>query len=58
MEYRVKWEIDIEADNALHAARQAREIQLDRNSWATVFEMQDSAGRFETVVLEMESGKV
>ena len=37
--YRVKWEIDIEADSPRQAAVKALEIQRDRNSMATVFEV-------------------
>ncbi len=35
--YRVKWEIDIEADTAQEAAQQALDIQRDAESTATVF---------------------
>ncbi len=35
--YKVMWEIDISADSPEEAARRAREIQLDPESWATVF---------------------
>lgn len=37
--YRVKWEIDIEADSALKAAQEALEIQRDKDSIATVFKV-------------------
>jgi hypothetical protein len=37
--YRVKWEIDIEADSLRQAAVKALEIQRDPNSTATVFEV-------------------
>ena len=37
--YRVRWEIDIEADSPRQAAVKALEIQRDRNSMATVFEV-------------------
>jgi hypothetical protein len=37
--YRVAWEIDIKADSVKDAAEQARKIQLDPNSTATVFTM-------------------
>jgi len=39
IEYRVKWEIDIEADNDLEAARIALDIQRDSGSDATIFEV-------------------
>lgn len=38
-DYTVKWEINIEADSAEDAARQALEIQRDPESQATVFEV-------------------
>ena len=37
--YRVKWEIDIEADSPRQAAIEALKIQRDPNSLATVFEV-------------------
>jgi len=37
--YRVKWEIDIDADSPRQAALEALKIQRDRNSMATVFEV-------------------
>jgi hypothetical protein len=37
--YRLKWEIDIEADDPVAAAKQARATQLDPNSTAVVFEV-------------------
>jgi hypothetical protein len=36
------WEIDIEADSAEEAAKEARRIQLDPKSWATLFSVCDS----------------
>lgn len=39
MEYHVKWEIEVEADSPLEAARKAREIQLNPESTATVFDV-------------------
>lgn len=41
MDYRVKWEIDIDADSPREAAEKAREIQLDPESQATVFEISE-----------------
>lgn len=38
-EYRVKWEIDIDADSSEEAAKEALKIQRDSNSWVTVFEV-------------------
>jgi hypothetical protein len=38
-EYRVRWEIDLNALSALAAARRAREVQLQAESLATVFDV-------------------
>ena len=38
-EYRVKWEIDVEAETPQDAAREALQIQRDTESVATVFEV-------------------
>jgi len=38
-EYRVTWEIDLEADDAVAAAWQARRMQLRSDSIATVFDV-------------------
>jgi hypothetical protein len=35
--YFIIWEIDIEAENAVEACRQALDIQRDKESMATVF---------------------
>jgi hypothetical protein len=40
--YRVTWEIDIEADNPTDAAREARKIQRDLESTATVFAVSET----------------
>jgi len=37
--YKVRWEIDIDADNVIEAAEKALAIQRDPNSTATVFEV-------------------
>lgn len=44
--YRVQWIIDMEGDDPEHAVQQAREIQLDPQSIATVFEVWDDKGNF------------
>ena len=44
MSYVVTWVIDLEADSADEAAILARDIQLDPDSMATVFEVTDEAG--------------
>ncbi len=38
-EFRVRWEIDLDADSPEDAARQALAIQRDLNSLATIFEV-------------------
>lgn len=37
--YRITWEIDLDAANPAAAAREAREIQQDPDSIATIFEV-------------------
>lgn len=41
--YRITWEIDISARNPAAAAREARKIQLDESSLATVFNVTNRA---------------
>ncbi|MBU3968416.1 MAG: hypothetical protein KKG76_13780 [Euryarchaeota archaeon] len=41
-EYLVEWKIDIDAENPLDAAKQARCIHLDPESTATVFQVTDT----------------
>lgn len=43
--YLVEWSIDIEADSAEEAARQALEIQRNPASMATVFRVYDDFSR-------------
>ena len=42
--YLVVWEIDIDADSPEEAAREARAIQLDKESKATVFVLHSDNG--------------
>ena len=53
MNYRVRWEIDVDAENTLEAARQARAAQLRPYTLATVFDVynSDDAGKFVRVDL-------
>lgn len=37
--FKVRWEIDVEADSLLDAAKRAQEIQLNPESTATFFEV-------------------
>lgn len=39
--YTVTWVIDLYADSHADAAKKALEIQRDKNSWATFFEVRD-----------------
>jgi hypothetical protein len=39
MQFRVRWEIDIEADSPKEAAQKALEIHRDPGSIATIFEV-------------------
>jgi len=39
--YKVTWEIEIDAENPLDACREAREIQQDPESIATIFEVNE-----------------
>ena len=52
MNYRVTWEIDIEADSAHEAAETALEIQRRPDSTATVFTVLDETD--ESVVIDLD----
>lgn len=43
MEFRVIWEIEIEADSPKHAAEQARALQMNPGMPATIFEVWEHA---------------
>ena len=43
MEFRVIWEIDIDADNPAAAAQEARALQLKMNTSATIFDIWEPA---------------
>jgi hypothetical protein len=49
--YSVNWRIDIEAESAVEAAKQALEIHRDPNSTATVFDLYDEQGNYTCVDL-------
>lgn len=58
MEYRVIWEIDIKADSAEGAAREALKIQRDPDSIATVFDVTSEDGETRRVDLtEIEESR-
>lgn len=56
MNYRVRWEIDIEADSPEEAAVEALIIQRDPFSIAAVFDVQDDGGKSSRVDLSPQSG--
>ena len=43
--YKVIWEIDLTAESPREAAEQAYEIQRDRDSTASVFDVYDARGK-------------
>lgn len=51
MEYLVMWEIEVSADSPKEAAQKALDIQRDKTSWATVFNVSDENGESATVDL-------
>ncbi|MBT2439750.1 hypothetical protein J7E93_06365 [Streptomyces sp. ISL-36] len=50
-EFHVTWEIDLDAANAVDAARKALAIQRDAGSWATVFTVH---GEAQTVTVDLD----
>lgn len=49
--YRVKWEVDVDAESHEAAALAAREMQLDRYSSATIFNVElDAVGSFPRTI--------
>lgn len=53
--YRVIWEIDIDADDPVQAAKIAEGIQRDPQSIANVYAVIDNAGDMHIVNLEEQS---
>ena len=51
MHYYVTWAIDIDAESAFEAAKQAWAIQKDQASIASVFQVTDESGKQEMVDL-------
>jgi hypothetical protein len=51
-DYLVTWEINVSADDAVDAARQAKAIQMESEHRATVFKVCDFDGKEETIDLE------
>lgn len=52
MDYRVIWEIDIEADSPEDAAKKAREIQRDPKSTAVYFKVTEHANYWHIDLLD------
>ncbi|HUJ77140.1 MAG TPA: hypothetical protein VL359_19900, partial [bacterium] len=57
-EFLVRWEIDMEADTVQQAALEARRIQLDPDSLASIFEVQEESGEWFCLDLPLGSGVV
>lgn len=57
MEYRISWEIDVDATSPEDAARKARAIQLDPESVADVFDVRSSGGAIVSVDLSIIDGR-
>ena len=51
-EYRVRWEIDIDAENPREAAIRALKVQRDASSGATYFEVTDQEGTVKAVDID------
>jgi hypothetical protein len=54
--YRVVWEIDVDAEDAVQAAKLARELQLVEDSTAVVFDVISETGIKVCVDLLEEDG--
>ena len=51
--YTLYWKIEIDADSPREAARRARDIQLDPNNTATVFEVFEHDGDGEPINVDL-----
>jgi len=49
--YEVRWVIDLEADSALEAAKEALEIMRDKESTAVVFQVRNGKGKLVDIDL-------
>jgi len=59
LEFRVIWEIEIEADSAKEAAQEARAIQLTPGTSATVFDVwAHAAGKMHRIDLVEQPGRL
>lgn len=55
-QYRVMWEIDVDAASPKEAAIRALEIQRDPSSIAVIFKVQQKPGGWEQVELDLTNG--
>lgn len=51
--YVLYWQIEIDADGPREAARKARDIQLDQNNIATVFEVFEGDGDGKPIYVDL-----
>ena len=51
-EYDVRWIVEVDAENALHAAQRAQEMMRDPNTTATCFNVTDPLGRVTALDLK------
>lgn len=58
MEYKVCWEIDIEADSPDEAAAKARKLQLDSLAQVGAFDVRDGQGQWYHVDLTPDDDDV
>lgn len=59
MEFRVIWEIDIDADDPKAAAQEARAVQLKTNTSATVFDIwEPAAGKMHRIDVAGDADKL
>jgi hypothetical protein len=59
MEFRVIWEIDIDADGPTAAAQEARALQLKINTSATVFDVwEHAAGKMHRIDVARETERL
>lgn len=56
-QFRLIWEIDIDADDAVTACREARRIQLNPEATVGVFDVTDKEGRTVKVDLDEMDGR-
>lgn len=55
-QFRLTWEIDIDADDAVTACREARRMQLDAGAIVGAFDVTDKEGRTVHIDLDEMDG--